>query len=57
MHYDEEIQCKSPEIRETANTAISNLLPIKSTDRYETIYGKFITWAKPENIKIIQKIV
>lgn len=51
MHSDEEIQCTPPEIREAANIAMGDLLPIKSKDKYKTAYGKFVTWARSKNIK------
>ncbi|KAJ3665542.1 hypothetical protein Zmor_001033 [Zophobas morio] len=38
----DELMCTPPEIIEKAKTAIENLLPAKSRDRYETVYHKFM---------------
>jgi hypothetical protein len=45
-----DISCTLPEIRETANVAIQNLLPTKSRKRYEVML-KFVLWCKDKNIK------
>jgi hypothetical protein len=38
-----DISCTLPEIRETANVAMQNLLPTKSRKRYEVVYFEICT--------------
>ena len=40
----DELMCTPPEIIEKAKTAIDNLLPRKSRERYEIVYQKFMEW-------------
>ncbi|KAJ3657858.1 hypothetical protein Zmor_009634 [Zophobas morio] len=43
--------CTPPEVRETANIAVSNLLPTKSRARYENSYHEFVKWCDRKHIK------
>src|SRR5699024_657112 len=43
--------CTPPEIKDSANEAIANLLPEKSKARYESTYRKFLEWCKRHKVK------
>jgi hypothetical protein len=43
--------CTPPKIAALAKTAIENLLPCKSKDRYEMAYSKFMQWKSDNNIR------
>lgn len=49
---EEPIQLTPPEIRALAQTAVENLLPPKSRDRYETCYKNFNRWKEENSISM-----
>ncbi|KAJ3655680.1 hypothetical protein Zmor_014801 [Zophobas morio] len=53
----DELMCTPPEIIEKAKTAIENLLPKKSRDRYETVYHKFIEWKLKNKVNSLSENV
>ncbi|KAJ8977911.1 hypothetical protein NQ317_004907 [Molorchus minor] len=49
--------CKSEEIVEAANIAISNLLPTKSTSLYDIAYNRFKKWCAEKNVQVYSENV
>ncbi|KAJ8970812.1 hypothetical protein NQ317_019692, partial [Molorchus minor] len=49
--------CKSEEIVEAANIAISNLLPTKSRSLYDIAYNRFKKWCAEKNVQVYSENV
>ena len=55
---DEHFNCTPPDILETANTAVNNLIPKKSKKQYENAYKEFKSWCmKNKANKISENIL
>jgi hypothetical protein len=52
MLEDEEndINCTPPYVTEAANSAVLNLLPLKSSKIYEKAYDEFLLWCKGKQV-------
>ncbi|KAK5643350.1 hypothetical protein RI129_001143 [Pyrocoelia pectoralis] len=53
----ENISCTPPEVKELANKALNNLMPTKSTPKYEKEYENFVTWCDQRSVNTISENV